>query len=84
MTSATAMPSSSALWASIGPSMHVADGVDAGHAGRPVAIGLDLAAIGHLHAQRLQAQPVGVGPPPGRHQHHVGVDLCSLSSLRSL
>ena len=51
----------------------VANGIDAGNVGTPLGVGGDLAALGHLHAQRFQPQPVGKGLAAGGDQHHLGL-----------
>ena len=52
----------------------VADGVDALDVGLPVVVGLDLAALGHLDAKAVEAQPVGERLAPRGNQHHVGIE----------
>ena len=50
------MPSSSALWASIGPAITSPMRVDAGHVGLVVRVDDDALAVVELHAGRLQAR----------------------------
>ena len=83
--SATAMPSSSALWASIGPGNDVADRPDArrprcGSHGRsrPGPLGVD------LEPRLVEAEPVGVRPPPDRDQHDIGFDRLRRAALGRL
>ena len=61
MCSTTAMPSSSALWASMGPRNDVADGVDAGDVRGVVGVDLDEALLVELDAQVGQAEAIGDG-----------------------
>ena len=74
MISATATPSSSALCASIGPAIDVADGVDAGDVGAEMRIDDDAAAIVLLHAGGFEAEPFGVRHAADRDQHDVGLE----------
>ena len=73
MVSTQAMPSSMALWASIRPVDHVADGVDAGHRRLEMSIDGDAAVIGQLHAELVEAQPFDERPPADADQHDIGL-----------
>ena len=74
MVSATAMPSSSALWASIGPAMASPMRVDAGDGGLPAGVDLDLAARAEDDAELVEAEALGVGAAAGGDEDHVGVE----------
>ncbi|MPL74175.1 hypothetical protein SDC9_19985 [bioreactor metagenome] len=57
----------------------VADRVDALHIGRPMRVGLHLAARQHLDAERLEAETRGIGLAAGCDEHHLGLDRgCAL------
>ena len=73
MFSATAMPSSSALWAALGRD-HVADRPDARHLGAEFVVGLDLAALVGLQARLVEREAFGVGLAPDRDEDDVGFD----------
>ncbi len=54
------------------PRDHIADGIDALHAGRKMGVDLDAAAIVERDAGLLEAEALGVGHAADCHQHHVG------------
>ena len=84
MISATATPSSSALWASIGPAIDVADGVDAVDRGAEMGVDDDAAALVALDADLVEAEALGVGPPADGDQHDVGVERLAVAARRRL
>ena len=56
------------------PLDHVADGVEALDVGGIVAVDRDLAALGHGHAERVEAEALGVGFAAGGDEDDVGVE----------
>ena len=54
------------------PVGHVAHRIDALATAAAILVDLDRALLVQLDARRLQPQPLGMGPPPGREQHQVG------------
>ena len=46
-----------------------------------MVIDVDLAAIGHLDAQILEAEPVGIGFAPGCDQHDIGIERHVVAAL---
>ena len=72
--SATAMPSSSALCASIGPGMTSPIAQMPGDGGAEIMVDLDLAALVELEPGRVEPETLGVRPAADRDQHGIGVD----------
>ena len=53
----------------------IADGIDAGDVGPPMAVGFDLATVAHLDAQFGQSKPVCKGFAPCSDQNDIGIQL---------
>ena len=56
------------------PGDHVADGIDAGHAGLEVRVDHDALPVVELDARGFKSETFGVGHAPDRYQHHVRID----------
>ena len=74
MPSTAATASSSRLVRQHRPGDHVADRVDAGHAGLEALVHDDAPALVEGDAQLARAQALGVRAAPDGHQHDVGLD----------
>src|SRR5438105_2704320 len=62
------------------PCHHIADRIDALHAGREMRVDLHAAAIVERDAGLLEAEPFGVGHATDTDQHHVGFERLSRSA----
>ena len=67
-----------------GPVDHVADGIDAGHRGLEVAVDGNAAALGHLHADLVQAEALHEGAAADRNQDDVGFQRLGRAAFRGL
>ena len=78
------MPSSSALWASIGPGMTSPIAQMPGTDGPEVVVDLDLAALVDREAGLVEREAVGVRPAADRDQHHIRLDRLGRAALGGL
>ena len=84
MFSATAMPSSSALCASIGPGITSPIAQMPATFGPEIVIDLDLAALVGLEAGLVEVEAFGVGAPADRDEDDVGLERLRRAALGRL